>query len=81
LIGLSTAHVRSGALAALYCDYRDVGAQTGDVVERVLRGERVEAIPVAPPRRYDLAVNQRTAELLGVTIPPDVARAAALTLP
>jgi putative ABC transport system substrate-binding protein len=81
LIGLSTAHVRSGALAALYCDYRDVGAQTGAVVERVLRGDRVEAIPVAPPRRSDLAVNQRTAELLGVAIPPDVAREAALTLP
>jgi putative ABC transport system substrate-binding protein len=81
LIGLSTAHVRSGALAALYCDYRDVGTQTGDVVRRVLDGERVDAIPVTPPRRFDLAVNQRTAELLGVTIPPDVAREAAMTLP
>jgi putative ABC transport system substrate-binding protein len=80
LIGLSTAHVRSGALAALSCDYRDVGAQTGDVVQRVLRGERAETIPVTPPRRSDLAVNQRTAELLGVTIPPDGAREAE-TLP
>lgn len=81
LIGLSTAHVRSGALAALYCDYKDVGAQTGELVQRVLRGERAEAIPVAPPRRSDLAVNQRTAELLGVAIPEDVAHDAALTLP
>ncbi|MEO6028081.1 MAG: ABC transporter substrate-binding protein [Candidatus Binatia bacterium] len=81
LIGLSTAHVRSGALAALYCDYRDVGAQTGEVVQRVLRGDRVDAIPVESPRRSDLAVNQRTAELLGLTIPTAVAREAALTLP
>ncbi len=81
LIGLSTAHVRSGALAARYCDYRDVGAQTGELVQRVLRGERAETIPVTGPRRSDLAVNQRTAELLGITIPADVARDAALTLP
>jgi putative ABC transport system substrate-binding protein len=81
LIGLSTAHVRSGALAALYCDYRDIGIQTGEVVLRLLRGERAEAIPVSPPRRFDLAVNTRTAELLGLAIPSDVARDAALTLP
>jgi putative ABC transport system substrate-binding protein len=81
LIGLSTAHVRSGALAALYCDYRDVGAQTGDVVQRVLKGERAETIPVTPPRRSDLAVNRRSAELLGITIPAEVAGEAALTLP
>jgi putative ABC transport system substrate-binding protein len=81
LIGLSTAHVRSGALAALYCDYRDIGIQTAEVVQRVLRGERAETIAVSPPRRFDLALNQRTAELLGLTIPADVAREAALTLP
>ncbi len=81
LIGLSTAHVRSGALAALYCDYRDVGTQTGDVVLRVLRGEQADAIPVMSPRRADLAVNHRSAELLGIAIPPDVAREAALRLP
>lgn len=78
LIGLSTAHVRSGALAALSCDYRDVGAQTGELVQRVLRGERAENVPVVPPRRHELAVNQRTAELLGITIPEDVARDAAV---
>jgi putative ABC transport system substrate-binding protein len=80
LIGLSTAHVRSGALAAIYCDYRDVGAQTGVVVLRVLMGEHADGIPVVSPRKADLAVNQRTAELLGLKIPSDVAREA-LTLP
>lgn len=80
LLGLSTAHVRSGALAALNCDYRDVGAQTAEVVRRILGGERADAIPTLAPRRVEVALNQRTAELLDLTIPPDVAREA-LTLP
>ena len=80
LLGLSTAHVRSGALAALSCDYRDVGAQTAEVVQRILGGERADAIPTVAPRRVDVALNQRTAELLDLTIPADVAREA-LTLP
>ena len=81
LIGLSTAHVRSGALAALSCDYRDVGAQTGELVQRVLRGERADGIAIVPPRRHELALNRRTAELLGLTIPADVVRDATVTLP
>jgi putative tryptophan/tyrosine transport system substrate-binding protein len=81
LIGLSTAHVRSGALAALFCDYRDVGLQTGELVQRVLGGERADGMPVVSPHRLDLALNHRTAELLGLTIPEDVVRGAALTLP
>jgi putative tryptophan/tyrosine transport system substrate-binding protein len=81
MLGISTAHVRSGALATLYCDYHDIGFQTGEIAGRLLAGERPAAIPVAAPRRVDLALNHRTAELLGVTIPPDVADDAALSVP
>lgn len=80
LLGLSTAHVRSGALAALNCDYRDVGVQTAEVVHRILAGERAEAIPAVAPRRVAVALNRRTAELLDLTIPDEVVREA-LTLP
>jgi putative ABC transport system substrate-binding protein len=68
LIGLSNAHVRAGALAALYCDYKDVGRQTAEIVARVLQGEDAAAIPVTKVRAVKLALNLRTAEHLGVTI-------------
>ena len=72
LFGLSTAQVRSGAVAALYCDYTDIGTQTGESVLRVLRGEPAAAIAVSPPRKAALALNLRTAEHLGLHIPDDL---------
>jgi len=76
LIGLSTAHVRSGALATLYCDYGDVGRQTGEVVQRLLDGARPEEVPVVGPRKVSLGLNLRTAQHLGLDVPaPLVAEA------
>ena len=76
LIGLSTAHVRSGALATLFCDYEDVGRQTGDLVRRVLDGSRPEDLPVAGPRKVSLGLNLKTAQHLGLDVsPPLVAEA------
>lgn len=72
MIGLSTAHVRAGALAAIYCDYEDVGAQTAALALRVLRGASPESVPITTPRRVALALNLRTAERLHVTLPSDV---------
>ncbi|MBI3768729.1 MAG: hypothetical protein HY271_09580 [Deltaproteobacteria bacterium] len=68
LIGLSAAHVRAGALAALYCDYDDIGKQTAEAALRVLRGENAQDIPISSPRGIGLALNLHTAEHLGVQV-------------
>lgn len=70
LLGLSTAHVRSGALATLYCDYEDVGRQTGELVLRILDGTRPQDIPVAAPRKVAVGLNLRTAQHLGLDVSP-----------
>lgn len=80
-IGLSPAHVRSGALAALSCDYADVGRQTAEVVLRVLRGERAGAIPPTTPRSVSLSLNLRTAAHLGLDVADDVRREATEVTP
>jgi len=72
LIGLSSAHVRAGALAALYCDYDDIGEQTAALALRVLQGEALGSVPVTSPRRIGLALNLRTAQRLRLTLPADV---------
>lgn len=72
MIGLSIAHVRAGALAALFCDYEDVGEQAAAVALRVLQGEAPRRIPVTTPRRVGLALNLRTAKHLRLTVPPEV---------
>src|SRR6266852_3465052 len=76
VFGLSVAHVRTGALAALYVDYADVGAQAGELAERVLGGEDAADIAPVTPRKVALALNLRTAEHLGVQIAPEVEKGA-----
>ncbi|MBY0278971.1 ABC transporter substrate-binding protein [Candidatus Binatia bacterium] len=72
MLGLSPGQVRSGALAALVVDYEDVGRQTAEIVGSILGGRRAADVPITHPRHVTLALNLRTAELLGVKIPPDV---------
>jgi putative tryptophan/tyrosine transport system substrate-binding protein len=43
---------------------------------QLLRGVKIADIPVEQPSKYELAINLKTAEALGVTVPPTlVARA------
>lgn len=72
LFGLSAAHVRAGAVAALSCDYADVGRQTAELAVRVLAGEPPKNVQVSTPRRLSLALNLRSAERLDVSVPEDL---------
>jgi putative ABC transport system substrate-binding protein len=42
-------------------------------VDKILRGSNAGDLPVEQPTRFDFAVNVRTAQALGLAIPPDVA--------
>ncbi len=71
--------VTAGALTGIYCDNHAIGQQTAELIDRVLRGENVEAIGLQYPRRVIRAVNERTAELIDITLDertlgPDTAR-------
>lgn len=72
IFGLSAAQVRTGALAALSCDYADVGTQTAEIALRILHGERAADIPPSVPRKFSLALNLKTAEHLGIPLTPSI---------
>ncbi len=60
--GLSTSWAKAGALYALDRDYRDLGAQCGELAVRILAGTKPNALPPVPPRRVLYAINQKTAD-------------------
>jgi len=72
IIGASTTYIENGALAALGFDYYQVGVQTADYVDALLKGKKVADLPVKVAKGSDLALNQKAANKLGITFPPSV---------
>lgn len=67
-----TDSVPRGAVAALGFNYYQIGRQTGDIVLRILKGEKPGNIPVSSLKRLDLWVNPGSAAKMGVTLPEAV---------
>jgi putative tryptophan/tyrosine transport system substrate-binding protein len=67
VIGFSESFVRSGAVAAVYPDYFDVGSQAALTAKNYLAGGSLAA--GEKPRKLKVAANPRVARLLGLRIP------------
>jgi putative tryptophan/tyrosine transport system substrate-binding protein len=61
--------VGHGGLVSYGPDYYAHGFQAAYLVARILRGVRPADVPVEETDKIDLAVNLKTADLLGITVP------------
>ena len=67
-----TSTVARGAIAAVGYDYFDLGRQTGEIVVRILKGEKAGNIDVKMAKGTNLFVNPKMAKRMGVEIPTSV---------
>jgi putative tryptophan/tyrosine transport system substrate-binding protein len=67
--GFSTL-VRDGFLMSYGPDQEDSWRGAASYVDRILRGAHPSELPVERPTKFLLTVNLRTANALGLTIPP-----------
>jgi len=58
-----------GGLVSYGPDYSAQGAQAAALVAKILRGARPQDLPVEGAEKIDLAVNLKTADLLGLPVP------------
>jgi len=66
VVGFSESFVRSGAVAAVYPDYYDIGSQAGELARKYLAGAGLPAND--GPRKLKVATNPRVARLLGLRV-------------
>jgi putative ABC transport system substrate-binding protein len=64
-----TFSVRDGGLLSYGADYTDIFHRAAPYVDRILRGANPAELPVQVPTRFEIAVNIRTAKVLGLKIP------------
>jgi putative ABC transport system substrate-binding protein len=71
-IGLFNEFAKSGGLASYGPDLRALFAQSANYVDRILKGAHVGSLPIERPVRFELVVNVKTANVLGLTIPQSI---------
>ena len=55
-----------------YAELGRLGERVVHIADRILRGANPAEIPVEFPSRYELALNMRTARVLGLSLPPSL---------
>jgi len=65
--------VEEGGLIAFAIDIRNLWRRAADCVDELLRGRKVNDIPIYQASKLDLIINSKSAQRLGLPIPSSLA--------
>jgi putative tryptophan/tyrosine transport system substrate-binding protein len=63
---------KDGALLSYGPDLTDIVRRSAPYVDKILRGAHPADLPVQVPVKFEMAVNAKTAKVLGLTLPPSI---------
>ena len=64
--------VEAGGLISYGPNYSDVFRRAAIHMDKILKGTKPADIPVEQPTKFEMVINLKTAQQIGVTIPPNV---------
>jgi putative tryptophan/tyrosine transport system substrate-binding protein len=64
--------VAAGCLASYWPNLEAMNRRAAWYVHRILSGAKPADLPIEQPNKFDLTINQKTAKVLGLTIPPSL---------
>jgi putative ABC transport system substrate-binding protein len=66
----------AGAMAAHGPDYLQMGRQAGQLAARILKGQSPGSLPIQRAAKFDLTLNYRTANAIGIRLSPEMLKKA-----
>jgi ABC-type uncharacterized transport system substrate-binding protein len=65
-----------GAMASYGPSYYGMGSQAARIIERIIKGQNPQTVPTQRADKFELILNYRTANFIGVNFPREILKKA-----